>query len=125
MAVLLSHLFSHSYSEKSIKTIFLIAVLDAAMCLPIFYVWFHLCNRHCINSTLLIAEEFSPGEVICKEGNRLLRFHLTNDNLTLVLLGTGGLAELLLCDLRVQTKIKLLVCILHLLIKFCFVFTYR
>ena len=28
-------------------------------------------------------------------------------------------AELLLCDLHVQTKIKLLVCILHLLMKVC------
>lgn len=107
-AVLLRHLFSHSYSWKSIKTVFLITVLDAAMCLSIFYVWFHLCNRRlCMNSTLLIAGKFSPGEVICKEGNRIPGSHLKDDYLTMVLLGSGGLDELPLCDLHVQIKIDL------------------
>ena len=51
-----------------------------------------------MNSTPLIAGELSPGEVICKEGDRFPGFHLKNAYLTLVLLGSGGLAELLLCD---------------------------
>ena len=37
--------------------------------------------------------------------------------MTLGLLGSGGLDELPLCDLNVQTKIKLLVYLLHLLMK--------
>lgn len=37
------------------------------------------------------------------------------DDLTLVSLSSGGLAELLLLNLPVHTNIKLLVCILHLL----------
>lgn len=56
-----------------------------------------------MNLTPLIAGEISPGEVINKEGNKLPGFHLKNVYLTLVLLGWGSLAELLLCDLHIQT----------------------
>lgn len=73
-----------------------------------------------MNPTLLIAGEFSPGEVICKEGNRLPGSHLKDDYLTLVLLGSGGLDELPLCDLHAQIKINLPICILYLLIKVLF-----
>lgn len=74
-----------------------------------------------MNSTLLIAGEFSPGEVIiCKEGNRLPGSHLKDDYLTLVLSGSGGLEELPLCDLHVQIKINLPVYVFYLLIKVLF-----
>lgn len=76
-----------------------------------------------MNSTPLIAGQRAPGEGICEKRNGLPGFHLKNAYLTLVLLGSGGLAELLLCDWHVQTKIKLLICILPLLTEFCFVFT--
>lgn len=75
----------------------------------------------CLNPALLIAEEFSPGEVICKEGNRHPGFHLMCDDLTLVSLRSGGLAELLLLfNLPVHTNMKLLVCSLHLLMTILF-----
>lgn len=74
----------------------------------------------CLNSALLIAEEFSPGEVIGKEGNRPPGFHLKSDYLSLVSLSSGGLAELLLFNLPVHTNIKLLVYILHLLMNVLF-----
>lgn len=74
----------------------------------------------CLNAALLIAEEFSPGEVICKEGNRLPGFHLKSDYLTLVSLNSGGLAELLPFNLPVHTNMKLLVHILHLLMNVLF-----
>ena len=73
-----------------------------------------------MNSRPLTTGELSSGEILCTEGNRLPGFHLKGAFLTLVLLGSGGLAELLLCYLNVQTRIKLLVYILHLLMKVLF-----
>lgn len=70
--------------------------------------------------TPLTAGEISPGEVICTKGNGLPGFLFKNTYLALVLLGSQGLAEWLLCGLHVQTKIKLLICIPHLLMKVLF-----
>lgn len=49
------------------------------------------------------------------EEKRTSRIPFKECYLTLVLLGSGGPAELLLGDSHAQTKIKLLLCILHLL----------
>lgn len=55
-----------------------------------------------------------------QEEKGLPGFHLRDAYWTLVLLGSGGLAELPLADLHVQTKIKTVICILRLLTEILF-----
>lgn len=73
-----------------------------------------------MNSTPLIAGQRAPGEGLCKKGKDF------QDSIEGMLIGLwscwvqGGLAELPLADLHVQTKIKTVICILRLLTEILF-----